>query len=112
MDPVSVKEVVSQYSTHGWKLRRILISEHDRFQRLGPLAAEESAEISNSDIDALWFSRRSKPGSETWELRRITGSPFALLAVIDDTTPEAEREQTLREIEVQMANTQIQFSGH
>jgi hypothetical protein len=112
MDPVSVKEVVSQYSGHGWKLRRILVSQPDRCQVLGPFAAEESAEISNSDIDALWFSRRSKPGSETWELRRITGSPFALLAVIEDTATDGERERTLREIEVQMAKTQIQFSGH
>ena len=94
-DPATVGEIVKQYEKHGWTLRRALLSDQSQVVLSDTLAG---IDIALSDLEALWFSRRSKPESESWELRRLTGSPFALVAVVPSNASEDELESTLAQI--------------
>ena len=94
-DPATVGEIVKQYEKHGWTLRRALLSDESRVVLSDSLAG---IDVESSDLEALWFSRRSKPESESWELRRLTGSPFALVAVVPSSASEDELESTLAQI--------------
>ena len=104
IDTAQVKSVIDQYAKHDWVLRRALLSP--------PSIAvfESSIEAQNVDLrrvetsanEALWFSRRSLPDREAWELRRLSGSPFALVVVIEDSLPEEEREALLSDTERRM----------
>ena len=94
-DPATVGEIISQYEKHGWTLRRALLSGEGRTRFADVLA---SVDTMGSDVDALWFSRRSQPGSEAWELRRLTTLPFALIAVIPDNSSADEVESTLEQV--------------
>lgn len=90
-----LKDTIGLYIRHGWTLRRALFSAENE----AALSDEDrsllnGSEISRSSHDALWFSRRSQPGTETWELRRLSGTPFAMLQVFDDgTDPDEMKEQ-------------------
>ncbi len=100
MNTAAVREIIDQYAKHGWILRRVLLSG-----ALGNNIAEEifcDAEIEAREYDGLWFSRRSKAGCEAWELRRLGGTPFALVVVIDDSADAAEHEEMLQETEERM----------
>ena len=94
-DPATVGEIVKQYEKHGWTLRRALLSDESRVVLSDSLAG---IDVESSDLEALWFSRRSKPESESWELRRLTGSPFALVAVVPSSASEDDLESTLAQI--------------
>jgi hypothetical protein len=100
----TVREIIAQYEKHGWIPRRALLSEESKHllsQSLGDI------EIETSDLDALWFSRRSKPDSEAWELRRLTGSPFALIAIISSEMSSEEIEATLEQVADEMREKTI-----
>jgi hypothetical protein len=103
IDLSSIESVVQQYSRFGWHLRRILLS-NGNYKNLENTLTSRFAEVSvrPAEIDALWFSR-ANPNSQTWELRRLSGSPFALVQVIDAQTPAAEREEVLQALEIQIA---------
>ena len=104
IDPAVVGEIIAQYEKHGWTPRRALLSDENKSLLLQSFG---EAEIEFSDIDALWFSRKSNPGSEAWELRRLTGSPFALIAIIrSDMSPE-EIEATLEQVADEMRSKTI-----
>jgi hypothetical protein len=60
------------YSRHGWTLRRILT----RKERLEDVRERGGVEVFESDIDAAWFSRQSKPGVTTWEIRSLEGDQY------------------------------------
>jgi len=96
----SVKEIIDLYATHGWQLRRVLLTDAAAasisVDGFGNIAIEPSKH------DGLWFSRRSKPDCEAWELRRLSGSPFALVEVIDDGLDETERDAVFRDVERRM----------
>ena len=92
IEPSAVDEIIAQYEKHGWTLRRALLSSEGKkmYTQFG-----DAIEIVDSDVNALWFSRRSQPDREAWELRRLTGLPFALVAVISDGAEKEEFEETL-----------------
>lgn len=71
----------------------------------------DDVDVAASEMDGLWFSRKRHDGSETWELRRLFGTPFAMLAVIDDDMTTEEAARTLSEIESRMAATSLKISG-
>ena len=98
----SIAELVEQYATHKWVLRRVLLSD-EPFSKLSDDLGEQypTAEVTSAEIDALWFSRKNKT-SETWELRRLGGTPYALVEVIDDTIRSDEREAKLALLEAEM----------
>lgn len=103
MDPETVQAVIDQYAKHGWRLRRALVSRATA-DRLAPAMDFGDPEIGleESENEALWFSRRSLPDCEAWELRRLKDSPFALVAVLEDSLDDAEREQLLLDTERRM----------
>jgi len=94
-DPATVGEIIKQYEKHGWTLRRALLSDESR-----PALTEMLGDIRimTSELEALWFSRRSKPEAESWELRRLSGAPFALVAVIPSSTSEEDVESALAQV--------------
>ena len=94
-DPATVGEIIKQYEKHGWTLRRALLSDDSRLKLSASLGA---IDIFTSELEALWFSRRSKPENESWEVRRLTGSPFALVAVVSTTSSEEELEAALAQV--------------
>lgn len=96
----AIKDINALYTKHGWQLRRVLAADPDA----EGFSAEELAgvEFEQAEIDALWFSRRSAPEQEAWELRRVFGSPFALLEVIPDDFSDDEREFVLKAVEERM----------
>jgi len=100
MDASTIAAILSQYKKHGWTLRRVLVSDSLRVQ-MGIAGSDifDSAEIVYSDIDALWFSRSSRPGAETWELRRLGNSPYAIDAFLDEEMTVAARETIIMDTE-------------
>ncbi len=98
-----IAEILSLYSKHGWNLRRVLLS--DALKKSLPAPLENlfgAAEIRLAEIDAVWFSRPPNANQETWELRRLSETPYALIEIFDVEDEEEIREETLREIEGRM----------
>jgi len=98
-----IAAVIDQYAKHGWVIRRVMLSPAS----IVLLGAEvesiyPAAVVTESANEGLWFSRRSLPDREAWELRRLSGSPFALVAMLEDSMSEDEREEVLRETERRM----------
>lgn len=95
-----ISEIIAQYVRHGWSLRRVLLSA----ELIGNLPAPlfGSAEITVAELNALWFSRESFEGREAWELRHISGTPFALVEVFEIEDEEEVREQTRQDLETQL----------
>ena len=101
-DQDAVEAVVSQYARFGWKLERILLKEPAQ-----PIASVyPDTLILPASRDALWFSRESGEG-RAWELRRLTGTPFALVRVIPATASEQERDEILSNAEAEMADRDL-----
>lgn len=95
--------IIEQYRRHDWVLRRALLTTSTAEQHAEFFAsADPLPEVAISENDALWFSRRSLPDREAWELRRLSGSPFALVTVLEDSMDEHEREDLLNATEAQM----------
>ena len=93
--------ILEQYRRHGWEPRRLLFTAEPAAELLSLLPA--GVERTEAAVDALWFTRRSREGEEAWELRRLTGSPYALVEVIADGSDEAEVEEKLSAAAERMA---------
>ena len=103
-----IAEILSLYKKHGWILRRVLLSDGLKQSLADSLENPfGAAEIRQSDIDAAWFSRKSKAEQETWELRRLSEMPLALQEIFDAEDDEEIREETLAEVEAKLKNFQI-----
>lgn len=95
-----LQEILAQYRKHGWTLRRVLLCAEtleSLTDSLENLFGE--TQIDSFETDAAWFSRSSGVGREAWELRRLTGAPFALVEVFEDEDDESVREELRFEIE-------------
>ena len=110
IDEQGIADIIATYRKHGWNLRRVLLSAPTA-KRLDGAEVFGEAETEESDIDAMWFSRRARPGTETWELRAISVSPFALLENIPDEMPSEEAAAILRDAEERLAETVIRPSA-
>ena len=103
IDAEQIQEILTQYRKHGWKLSRVLLSAPTK--KLLSASFEKlfgDAEIITSDVDAAWFFRTSKKGGEAWELRHLSGIPFALFEMFDDEDDEDIREETRQEMQTRM----------
>ena len=104
-EAAELNAIVEQYEKHGWKLRRLLLTR-DLAESIGdPNAVFADAEVRTADKSALWFSRRSQPGREAWELRRISASPFAVIEIVPDGLTDDERDELLSAAENRMFET-------
>ncbi len=97
------KEIIATYQKYGWTLRRVLLCSESKAE-MG--ATKEvlfgTATITDSAIDALWFSRPSHEGREAWELRFVAESPYALFETFEADEPEDLREDARREMEANL----------
>lgn len=103
ISPGQIQEILSLYKKHGWRLRRVLLTE-----KLKAFLAESGetlfadAEIISAEIDAAWFSRASKAEREAWEIRHLSETPYALVEVFDAEDEKEVREEKLHELEEQL----------
>jgi len=107
-----IKEVLLQYERHGWNLRRVLLTAQTIKILTGSLKTLfGETEIILSEFDAVWFSRRSPNnyGSEAWELRRLSGTPFALVEVFEAEDDESVREEARKEMEMLLIGQASKF---
>lgn len=94
------------YKKHGWNLRRALLTpesaeelEQDSAALFGDIEVFEFAK------DALWFSRPSGKDGESWELRLLSFTPFALIDVFGPDQDETAREEIRHGMEDKLLNT-------
>ncbi|MBK8812383.1 MAG: hypothetical protein IPN69_16865 [Acidobacteria bacterium] len=106
IDPNEVREILKLYAKHGWVLRRVLLSRPSS-EALGETSNSlfGSVSVVTDDFDGLWFSRVSQPGSESWELRRLGGTPYALVTVLSDVEIDETREDALDSVARRMKAT-------
>jgi len=99
----AIASIIEQYARHDWIVRRVMLSAAS-IARLGSdlASAFPNADIIESANEGLWFSRRTLPDREAWELRRLAGSPFALVAVLEDSLSKEEREDIMSSVEGRM----------
>jgi hypothetical protein len=93
------------YTRHGWRLVRVLA----RAETLPEFGADagggaqyKGAPVTESDVDAMWFTRESQGGREAWELRLVADTPYALFELFEPDEPEEDREDVRREMEARL----------
>ena len=103
MNRAAIEAIIAQYEKHGWALRRVLLSPSLR-NALDPDVNElfGTAELFSADLDAIWFSRTSQTGKETWELRSLGSTPYALDIFLDNGSRSDDNEELLRNTENRM----------
>lgn len=98
-----INEIVSLYTKFGWTTRRILLSGPHFAANAESLRKKyEPAEVVESKIDAVWFSRPSEGEKEAWELRRVSETPYALFELFESDDEEEIRDETRSEMEERM----------
>ena len=99
----AIEQILAQYTKHGWKLRRVLLSRPLRDRVPGIAAVFEGVEIEEPGLDGLWFSRSSRPGITAWELRHLSAAPFAVVENVQDDIEQEDLELILSRAETRMA---------
>lgn len=95
-----IAEILSLYKKHGWTLSRVLLSAAlEKYLAGKKENLFGTADIASSPIDAAWFSRPSKGGSDAWELRHLSTAPFALFELFEAEADENFRREKRREME-------------
>lgn len=110
----TIRGILELYSKHGWTLRRVLLSDatqvrlRDDLQDLfGPIP------IVSSDIDAAWFSRPSSAGGESWEIRHLAETPFALVETIPRNAETSVLDDVFQRLELRIKEIQRRVqTGH
>ena len=98
-----IQEILSLYTKHGWKLRRVLLSSKLKIHLAESIETLfNSAEIVDAEIDAIWLARASAGNAESWEIRHLSETPYALLEVFDEEDEEEVREEILQELQAQL----------
>jgi hypothetical protein len=101
-----IKAILSLYKKHGWNLRRVLLCVKSKEGLSDSLESLFSnAEIIESKVDAVWFSRPAANEGEAWELRHLSENPYALVEVFDNEDEEEVREEARTEIEIRLMAT-------
>jgi len=96
------RQIRTTYEKHGWSLRRILAVLSAPAQREEIAKAFPDTAITDAEIDALWFARRSPAGREAWELRLVAEQAYALFEAFEVDESEEDREDARREMENKM----------
>jgi hypothetical protein len=96
----SIEDVIALYEKHGWVLRRLLLT--DEMEAVAGVRFL-SVPVRTSGIDAAWFSRPTKPGGISWEIRYLGDPPFALLEFLDEHADDFET--ALRDVEIRLTRS-------
>ena len=98
-----IREIIATYRKHGWQLQRVLMRSETRAEVIDKEETIlEGAEVEQSEVDALWFSRPSHGPREAWELRLVAESPYALFETFEADDPEELREEARQEMEARL----------
>jgi len=97
-----IREIVETYQKYGWQLRRVLLRPETRAELEQQPMSVGNAELVNSEVDGLWFSRNSHNNREAWELRLLAENPFALFETFEPDETEEQREEMRREMEARL----------
>jgi hypothetical protein len=107
-------ETIAKYRQFDWRVRRVLLSSNvkEELQQakealgqtvsLGQPDPFEGAMITESEVDAIWFSRPSHAGREAWELRLVAETPYALFETFEPDESEDEREEVRLDMEARL----------
>jgi hypothetical protein len=107
-------EIITKYRQFDWRVRRVLLSSNTREELqqakeapgqrdpLGRPDPFEGAVITESEVDAIWFSRPSHAGREAWELRLVAETPYALFETFEPDESEDEREEVRLDMEARL----------
>jgi hypothetical protein len=96
-----INEILANYEKHGWRLRRALLRPETR-AAINEGGLFNQAQVEDSEIDALWFSRPSQGQREAWELRLVATTQYALFENFEADEVEEAREELRREMEARM----------
>lgn len=96
-----INDILATYQKHGWKLRRALLRPETR-AAITEVGLLSQAQVEDSQIDALWFSRASHGQREAWELRLVSATQYALFENFEADEMEEAREELRREMEARM----------
>jgi|ANMQ01.1.fsa_nt_gi hypothetical protein len=99
-DKEGVVKLVNLYRHHGWRVKKVIAAEAD-FEILSNLmrCLEPGISFREGKVSCIWFTRRSRPDCETWELRRLKEPPFALVKVLPYYLSADEKDNELLEVE-------------
>jgi hypothetical protein len=124
-----IQDILAMYRKHGWRLARVLARAETiaemrdagvHLEESATHALEESASsshatdaedaagsfegaaLSESTMDAMWFTRPSQAGRDAWELRLVGEPPYALFELFEPDEAEEEREDVRREMEARL----------
>jgi hypothetical protein len=96
-------ELVATYQRHGWVLKGALMPSETRAElSSAQLESLESANVKESTIDALWFSRPSHHYREAWELRLVAETQYALFETFEADETEEQRDEVRLEMEARL----------
>jgi hypothetical protein len=98
------EEVAAVYRRHGWRVARVLMTA-GALAELGAAGGTglfEGLAPTESEVDALWFTRASQGGREAWELRLVAEPPYALFELFEADEEEEDREDVRREMEARL----------
>ena len=98
--PALYNEIVELYGKHGWQLRRLLLRPETRSEL--DTVADAHVPVTESVVDALWFSRPSHEGREAWELRLFAENPYALFETFERDETEEQRDEMRQEMEARL----------
>ena len=91
IDSRGIGEIIATYHKYGWILRRVLLSAAlDKKLGKDKDSLFNDVAITDSVIDAAWFSRPPQEGGVAWEIRYLGGIPYALLENADENDPQFE----------------------
>lgn len=108
----TIAEIISVYAKHGWSLRRVLLSPVLKAALTGHEAELfGNAEIRDHEVDAAWFSRERADGETAWEIRHLSDTAYALVAVLDAETEDLDTTLAATETRLIEAVTS-RTSGH
>ena len=96
-----INEILATYKKHGWELRRALLRP-ETLAAITESGLLSQAQVEDSQIDALWFSRASHGQREAWELRLVATTQYALFENFEAEEEEEAREGLRREMEARM----------
>ncbi|MEO7673852.1 MAG: hypothetical protein ABIU09_07225 [Pyrinomonadaceae bacterium] len=106
IDAAAIGEIIALYKKHGWTLRRVLLSAPlGKSLLTGDADIFGDTDVRASELDAAWFSRSSTPERTAWEIRHLSGTPYALVEVIENGTDAQFSDKVLEGAEARMKET-------
>jgi hypothetical protein len=115
------QDILAVYRKHGWRLARVLARAETLVElrgagvlseapaaHVGAAGTEDAAEsfegaaVSESNVDAMWFTRPSQEGRDAWELRLVGEPPYALFELFEPDEADEDREDVRREMEARL----------